>query len=102
MFLYGCSGRLHFDLSLEERALGDPHARRENIAFDLRGGTHAHRFGGIHITLDFAVNDDDACANITLHGTIGAHRQALRMRDRTFHAALNDQIFLSRQFAAKS
>ncbi len=102
MFLHRRSGRLHFDLPLEERAFGDPHARSENIAFDLRGGTDIHGFGGIQIALDLAVNDDDARANIAFHGTIGSHRQALRVRDRAFHAALDDQIFLRRQLAAKS
>ena len=102
MLLYGRSGRLHLDLSLEERAFGDPHSRRENIALDLRGGADAHRFSGIQIALDLAVDDDDARTDIAFHGTIGPHRQALCVRDRTFHAALNDEIFLRRQFAAKS
>src|SRR5580693_3581393 len=89
-------------MPLEERTLGDSDARREDIALDLRGGANGYRLCGIQVALHLAVDEDDSRANVTLHGTVGPHRQALRMRDRTLDAALDDQVFLCRQLAAKA
>src|SRR5271167_2768332 len=92
---------LHFDLALKERAFADPDARRKDIALDLGGGPNTHRFGGVKIALYLAVDEYHAGANVALHRAIGTYGEVLGVRDRPFHAALNDQVFLRREFAAE-
>src|ERR1700722_2345301 len=102
MLLHGCTGRLHLDLALEKCAVLDCDAGREHISLDLRRGADDDRFGGVQVAVHLAVDHDDAGADIARHRPVRADRQALRMCNGSLDAALDDQVFLCRQFAPKT
>src|SRR4030095_3132348 len=54
------------------------------------------------VAFDLAVDHDDACVDVALAHTLGADRHALRVIDRAFDPALQDEIFIGTELALEA
>src|SRR5688572_20779800 len=91
--------RLHGDSAIEICSLGDAHARRANVAANIRGLTDLDALLGAHVALDAAVDVDRVGVHGGDHFTLGADDDALLVMDGALDAAFDLDVFLSLEFA---
>src|SRR3984885_5710478 len=84
---------VHVDAAAEARTLLDAHRGRINVAVNLGRVLHEHGLVGMQISFHRAFHDDELRRNIRLHCALRADGESLRVGDRAFDPALDQQVF---------
>src|SRR5262249_27123523 len=66
------------------------------------GRMHDDRFDAVQVAFDGAVDRDHARMNVALYDTVGADGDALRVIDRAFESALQDEVFVGAQLTLEA
>src|SRR6185436_8812007 len=95
----GALARTHIDATVEERTVDESDARREDVAGNAPRRIDDDGLAAVQVAFDRAVDDDDARVDVALDDALVADRHALRVIDRAFDPALQDEILVGTELA---
>src|SRR5277367_1685939 len=98
----GSDGALHIHGAVEVRAFHDSDARRGDIATDLGSRRDEHRDNPAQVTFNGAFNDNTAGVSIADDDAVDPDRDTLRVMNRAFDAALEDDVLVGRELALEN
>src|SRR5271155_4994642 len=90
---------VHVDAAAEARTFLDAHRGRKDVAVNLGCVLHEHGLVGVQVSFDGTFHDDELRRDVRLHRTLWPDGEPLRMGDRAFDAALDQQVFFGAEIA---
>src|SRR5580658_4443738 len=90
---------VHVDAAAEARTLLDAHCGRINVAVNLGRVLHEHGLLGVQISFHRAFHDDELRRDIRLDRALRTDGEPLRMGDRAFDPALDQQVLFGAEIA---
>src|SRR5215468_2332695 len=89
---------LHVDAALEVRAIGDCHARGDDVTLDRSGLLDVDLLGGVQVAGDLAEDDDGLGADLRLDAAVRADREdVVAELDLAVDATLDREILAAAQ-----